>query len=573
MRLSQMLIFFSCITSQFFNLPLQAKSNRADYIVIGVGTAGALVAKRLTDDKQTSVIAIHNGKNLNNDPLIKYTQFVPVTVLSALLGSPLNPIDFALLPPIARTFALFAPQPAAPLYITGATVPQTNANNRELLWVMGLPEGGASSINAGAWCRATDQLLSQWEAIAGPNWSVNRLTDIYKSLENYHGRTPDPEARGYHGPLVIRQPLFPSAVSQKFTQAIVEALGVPDVLDYNDPNTPIGASSLVQYTQLCPDGKLRESSAIRFLNKNVVTPNGHGVNGRKLEIIFESTALRTIWDGNTAIGVEYSHNGKTKKVYANRGVIVCAGLYSSPFLLHSGVGSAATLTPLGIPVVYDNPNVGQGLSDQPHVVLFFTSDPVDYFKTPPNSIFAGISWLASPLPGSDPISRQVRFSTVNQVPGITAALLDLCQPQSLGSVSINSNDPLAQPVINFGVLSNPQDLLLYQTTFKTYIKAIAAKLESIDPLYQLIFPDLSIINDDAKLTAFIQDEIDSNFHFQRHCRMAPLNQGGVVDSNGRVYGVNNLIVADNSIAPLEMDGSPMSSGYLIAENIVRLLGY
>ena len=100
--------------------------------------------------------------------------------------------------------------------------------------------------------------------------------------------------------------------------------------------------------------------------------DGTGVHGRKLQVYFNSSALRTIWNGNTAVGVEYVQNGVTKQVYARKGVIVCAGLRSSPFLMYSGVGPAALLTSLGIPVIYNNPNVGQGLTDQPHVVTLYT---------------------------------------------------------------------------------------------------------------------------------------------------------------------------------------------------------
>ncbi len=161
------------------------------------------------------------------------------------------------------------------------------------------------------------------------------------------------------------------------------------------------------------------------------------------------------------------------------------------------------------------------------------------------------------------------------IPGLTPALFNLCQPLSRGSITINSADPLAPPVIDYGILSNPSDLNLYVSGFQTYIKNINIQLQAIDPAYQLIFPDPAILEPGATATleAFIRSSIEANMHFQSHCRMAPLIQGGVVDSNGRVYGVNNLLIADNSINPLCMDGSPMATGYLVAANIARLLGY
>jgi choline dehydrogenase-like flavoprotein len=161
--------------------PVQSLSRRplqADYVVIGLGTAGGAAAHILSSDKKTSVIALHNGEDLTQDPLIKYSQNAPITVISALIGPP--------------------------LYENGTTTPQPNADDRELPWALALPEGGASSVNAGAYCRGTDQLYAQWEEIAGPRWSVPRITAVYKQLENYHGETSNPASRGYCGPLDIR---------------------------------------------------------------------------------------------------------------------------------------------------------------------------------------------------------------------------------------------------------------------------------------------------------------------------------------------------------------------------------
>jgi choline dehydrogenase-like flavoprotein len=527
-------------------------ASTADYVVVGVGTAGGRMARRLSDDKKTSVIALHNGPNLTQDPLIECSQNAIVTVLSALLGQ-LDPN-------------------INPLYQTGFTTPQPDADNRELFWAMGLPEGGASSINAGAWCRGTDQLYAQWEAIAGPEWSVARIGKTYRKLEHYKGKTPNPELRGHHGPIEVRQDPNPSAVAQTFTQAMIEATGFPFVLDYNDPLTPIGISAQLQYTQMGHNGALRGSSASIFLNDEVMSSNGHGKHGRKLRVHFNSTALRTIWewvDGlYRAVGVEYLQDGVTKQVFATKGVIVCAGLYSSPFLMHSGVGPSAVLTPLDIPVIFDNPNVGQQLADQPHIVCAFTSDPAD---TPESSagIFAQISWL--PTPGGDPTSRQLRLATINPVPGITAGLLDLVQPLSRGSITINSADPTMPPVIDYGALTDPADLTTYIAGFQTYMKALNIALQQINPLYGLVSPDPAILDDTVALTAFIREEIGANQHWQSHCRMAPLADGGVVDSRGRVYGVDHLYVADNSVNPQNMDGSPMATAYLVADRIAQMI--
>ncbi|CAM2886300.1 Alcohol dehydrogenase [acceptor] [Legionella steigerwaltii] len=552
-----------------------------DYIIIGAGTAGAVLAKKLSDDMHTSVVALHNGPNLNQDPLINLSANGMITVLSGLIGPP--------------------------LYALSDTIPQQFLNNRILNWIYALPLGGASSVNAGAWCRGTNQVYSQWEAIAGPLWSVSRILNTYIELEKYTGQTTNPAARGFNGPLPIRQEANSTQVSVKLTQAIMNATGVGFVLDYNDPNTPIGASTQLQYTQMGADGPLRASSAIAFLNNNVMDQNGNGMNGRQLRVLFNSTASNVIWSGNKAVGVRYYqrgqnnyHQGELKNLYASKGIIVSAGIRSSAFLMRSGVGPASLLQSLNIPVVFDNPNVGKGLADQPHVVLIYTSNPNDTPSSPvlqipgniisalantpigkelikligfhvnvQNGIFSQIAWL--PAPGGDPTVRKVRFASANPIPGIVVVLFDLVQPESRGSIVIKSSDPFVEPSMDLGVFEDPSDLTLYINAFQNYLTNINTELQTIDPTYQMVFPDPSVLNDPQSLTQFILEEVGTNMHFQSHCRMAPLNQGGVVDNTGHVYGVQNLLVADDSIVPVNMDGSPMATAYLIAANVANIL--
>ncbi len=520
------------------------KPQSADYIIVGVGTAGAIMAKILSDDLHTSVIALHNGTNLTQDPLIKFSENAPITVVSALFN--------------------------APYYETGKTVKQPYADNRKIEWVLALPEGGASSINAGAYCRGTNAIYSQWEAIAGPNWSVKRILDIYKQLETYSGTTPNPSARGFNGPLTVRQPQNPTTVSQKFTQAMINATGLPFVVDYNNPDTPVGASTQLQYTQSVPDGTLRVSSATAFLNKHVMTPDGFGVGGRQLRVLFESTALRILWKGKKAIGVEYIQNGVTKQVFAHKKVIVCAGLFSSSFLMHSGIGPKKLLKSLNIPVKFNNPFVGN-LADHNIVPLFFSTNPDDTPTPPidPNNFLNNIAWL--PDPTGDPTIRVGNFFTTNPIPGFALGVLTLSPTQSRGTIIINSANPLQPPVINLGILSNSQDLSVYKNLLMITLKNLNNSLQAIDPRYQLIYPDPAILSDPVAVIQFIRENIISAESFQSHCRMAPLCQGGVVDSSGNVYGVKNLVVADNSIVPLCMDGAPMASGYLIGANIAHLI--
>ncbi len=564
------IVLFVCSTT------LEATSdNTADYVIVGLGTAGGLLAGKLTEDKKTSVIALHSGKNFTDSFILKYSQNMPFSVGQSFLGFPpnFNPNAYNLPEGIQQAFnklIQLISSSVQKLYETGETIPQVNADDRTIPWVIAKPGGGASSINAGAWVRMTQRNLSQWEAVAGPKWSANTLLKLYKEIEDYNGETSNKHARGHRGPIHITQDPSASPLSKKFAAAMIRATGVPFLSDYNDPNHPLSVSTQVQSAHRGPNGFFRVSSVNAFLGANAMSENGSGLHGRKLKVRFNSTALRIIWDGQTAVGVQYLHSGKLRSVYAKKAVIVCAGLRSSPFLLYSGIGSASLLNSLGIPVIFDNPNVGQGLLDQIPAPIIFATNPKDS-RAGATTFFAQINQL--PAPGGSPSGRQIRISAMDAIPGITPVIVDLLIPQSRGSITINSANPLDQPVIDFGLFSNPADLALLTSAYQTYVKNLNLELQAMDPLYQLLLPPPEILDDATLVQAYIQAIAASNYSFQGHCRMAPLDQGGVVDSNGRVYGVKHLIVADNSVVPSPVDGSTMTSAYLIAANIARLLGY
>lgn len=548
--------------------------NRADYVIVGLGTAGGLLAGKIAEDRCSSVIALHSGKNFTDSFILKYSQNMTFSVGESFLGLPpnFNPSSYTLSQPIQDQFSklleLIRAQ-SQKLYETGNSTPQIQADGRIIDWVIARPAGGASSVNAGAWVRLTPQALANWEAIAGGEWSVARLEQAYKDMENYSGKTEYWPARGRHGPIKITQDPSASRLSEKFALATFRATGVPFINDYNNPLTPFSVSTQIQSAHRGHNGFYRVSSVNAFL-EDIMRSNGNGKKGANLQVHFNSTALKVIWNGQTAVGVEYLQDGAVKAVYANKAVIVCAGLRSSPFLLYSGIGPASLLNPLNIPVIFDNPNVGQGLIDQTPVPIIFATAPRDS-QAGTTTIFGQISNLPSPT--GTPSGRQIRLAVIDAIPGLTPVIVDLLRPQSRGTITINNPDPLAQPVIDFGLLSNPNDLNLLVSAFQTYVKNLNIQLQLIDPNYQLILPPPEILDDPVLVQEYIRAIAATDFHFQGHCRMAPLDQGGVVDSRGRVYGVNNLIVADNSIVPDPIDGSPMTSAYLIAWNIARLLGY
>lgn len=559
------IILFSLISS----ITLQA-NNTADYVIVGVGASGALMANRLSDDNKTSVIALHSGRNLSHSFILKYSKN---TIYSTLLGFPIpfDPMSLEVPAEVQKELRdqiRFSNNARRSLYETGVSIPQVSADNRELFWAIPTMLGGSSSVGFGVWCRGTNEMYSHWEAIGGALWSVERIQRICKKMEHYTGKTTSPRVRGYHGSIRIMQDPIASLLANVFSQAEMQATGFPYVLDYNDPNFPIGVSSLMQWTHSGLKGCYRVSNTTAFLNEDVMHLSGKGARGRRLQVKFNSYALRVIWEGNKAVGVEYLQEGILKQVFAKKGVIVCAGLKSSPFLMHSGVGPADLLNSLGIAVIYDNPNVGQGLKDHPHVAALFSANPKDS-RAGLNGMSGQVAFLPDPF--GDCAVRKLKISTFDLVPGVTAAWVDLCQPKSLGSVRITSANPLTPPQIDLGILSDPSDLALFVSAFQVYVKQIHLQLQTIDPDYRLIYPDPEILDDTALLETFIRKSVASSMFFQGHCRMAKLSLGGVVDFSGRVYGVQNLIVADNSIAPYCTDGSGVVSASLIAETIAEIL--
>ena len=566
-----------CIFSVSDTSPFLINLKVPDYLIIGAGTAGSVLARKLSDNSTTRVVALHNGPNLNQNSLITLSSNSIVAVLNALIG--------------------------APLYFIGVSIPQPDADNRTFSWVYALPFGGASAVNANGYARGTTQMYAQWEAINGPNWSTTRILNTFKELENYTGLIITPDARGTSGLLPVwQQPTVARMSSNAFLPALQAALpGIPTVVDYNDPTVSNCIDPRPQYTQMGASAELRASSAIAFLNNTVIDNNGNGVNGRQLRVIFNATANNIIWQGNTAVGVTYYENGVLKKLYAAKGVIVTAGIKSSAFLMRSGVGPASLLNSLKIPVIYNNPNVGQNLKDQFHILFIYQTNPADSPLNPliaiatsilnalaettvgqqllfyignsvaaQNSLFFQTAWLPV-VGGSAADPRAFRFAAINPIPGYAVVLFDLLQPASSGSIVINSTNPFVEPTMDMGIFTNPDDLDNMSNALKVYIKNFTDQIALIDSQYQMVYPDPSILSDDIQLRNFIKSTVGTDMHFQGHCKMAPLNAGGVVDSTGHVYGTKNLIVADDSIAPVAMDGAPMASAYLIAANIANLI--
>lgn len=532
---------------------MSQESSWFDYIVVGTGPAGSVMTKKLSNGNQHTVLTVEAGSNKSTDRLVRDSKFaIPIYL-----------------------FENFAPQ----FYIPGHGTAQKNAAHRTFPWTGGRVLGGGSSVNNQQYVRPSASVMRKWAQLLGPIWSPEEEVRHFRELENYNGWTTNQAARGYQGRLDIRQTqVNPTTVARKFVAAITQTTGFPEIVDYNDPNTPIGPFLRYQLYQT-PDGR-RASADSAFLSADIMSPDGKGVNGRRLTVAFNSTVTRIIFKDHRAIGIEFLENGVSYHAFARKKVILSAGISSVPILLQSGIGDAAQLKALGIPLVAHNPNVGQHYADHPAITATFKINPNDHVSPvdDPNSLYAGGAFLPNPTPGSNPSERSIQmFAQAQPLTGDTntkhmmtigAILVD---PKSRGKAFIQNKDPLTITLGDQGYLADSKDLDTFMYTYKVYIKGIAENLAAMDPRYELVTPSMDIIQDDQKLAQFIRENLGHGFHPQSMNRMHPDPAHGVVDARGHVHGVENLVIADDTIIPFTVDGNTSAPAFYIGSTIADQL--
>lgn len=537
---------------------VKEKTLEADIIVLGGGAAGCVLMNQLSENGRFSVLGIEAGPNLTSDPAIE------------AVGLP----------------ALLLPATAAYKYYWWGwkqTEPAPMLNGRVGGdWITGMMLGGGSSVNGLYYGRGSNALYSQWEPISGSNnWSLDKILATFTTLENYQGLTITPGARGNNGPVNVLQT---PTVSQLTTNILLPASqaafpNIPLVVDYNDPSIENCLDTRTQWL-IDSTGTKRVSSATAFLNSTVMTPNGRGVNGHTLQVIFDSVVDKIVFNRHgRAKQVKFIKDGHLLTARARKAVVVASGINSSKILQLSGIGPKDVLKNAGIKPVFINENVGKHLKNHPLISITLLADPADN-GIPPGAPYAfTIHNVYLPVVGgsaSDPRMLQILFEYVPAGDLTPLPLLilgfELLNPKSEGSVNIQSDNPFQIAAATDGVYTNPIDLQNMKQAIQIYIRNLLEKLALLDPPFYTPIPQDPINTvilsgyADAVVEAYVKNNTNLGAdarHFASHCKMAPLGAGGVVNGNTRVYGTKNCFVVDNSICPEIPDINTTASAMMI----------
>jgi choline dehydrogenase len=526
----------------------------ADYIVVGAGGGGAPLLRKLSDDYDYSVLGFEAGTYREDDPNVRSpfgSQAVSVTG-TATYGFQMK-------------------------------TAQDTGTGKVFDISIGRLLGGSTSHNGMMYVRGSPQLFNQWQSLVGPTWSSAEINAAYNRIENYtNENSPVNPNRGSGGLLDVRRPANgPSSgagsIATKIAEWTAQASGIPVTPDYNDPATPVGP--FVRYDLFQTPATTRESSSSAFLPSSVLNPDGTGVGNRKLRIFWQSSVTRVLIEYGKAVGVEVLINGVTHRAYAKKEVILAASIFSTQILQNSGVGNGTALHQHGIQVKVNNPNVGRHLQNHKSLAsLTWTFNPNDGpigLVSDPAGLYGGgavlPSWNAQgPIPASE-LSKPRKYQILwlpNTANTFRAYIMQL-MPESEGSTLIQSKDPLQVPLHQENMFQNPNDLddfanFIYYGLQNTLTPVMQADDPSVT--MELTFPNVDAVK------AHILAACGTAYHYSSTNRMAYSAATGVVDAQGRVFGVQRLRVADSSILPTAVDGNTgapaVMVGFRIAEFII-----
>jgi choline dehydrogenase len=461
-------------------------------IIVGAGSAGCVLANRLSENPQHAVLLLEAGPDYPSEAE------TPIEFLSE--GTPWGVHDWG-----------YSSEPGLLTHSIGLE--------------RGKLVGGCSAVNAGVVVRGTPGDYDEWAALGNEGWSFSEVLPFFRRVEN--DADFDNEWHGQDGYLPIRREKEENRV---FLQAC-SALGYARVADHNAPDA-MGAG---MWPRNWVDG-VRQSAALTYLAAARGRPN--------LTIRDKAHVDCVVLDNGRATGVRLAGSGEV--IEADR-VVLSAGAYGSPIILmRSGIGPADHLNSLNIPVVRNLPGVGQNLSDHPLLWLRFAVSTAD--RADDVMKLGGLLTLRSSeaVAGYD---LHIVSGTISMDDPHLLTFASLVKPYSRGSVRLRSSDPEAPPIIDNGYFTHPDDMpRLIQAV------RVAEQLAKTPPLSEILlqqlFPDPETTKTARELEAAILSEASTYFHPVGTCRKGPVTDSlAVVNSRGQVYGIEGLFVVDASIMP------------------------